>query len=159
MKLKVMKLNDKAQLPYRAHRGDAGLDLYATSVTHENFNRLVVYGTGLAIEIPDGYVGLLFPRSSVCDKELILSNCVGVLDSTYRGEVMFKFRRLNMEPVMYEVGDRIGQLVIVAIDDFTPEWVDELSPTTRGKGGYGSTTKNTKTARPELAGRAMTGFI
>ena len=141
MILKVKKLAENAKLPTRAHYGDAGLDLYATSKTIEK--GLVVYGTGLAIEIPYGYVGLLFQRSSVCTTDLMLSNAVGVLDATYRGEVTFKFRPTANVPLqdlqVYEIGDRIGQLVIVKIDDFEPEFADELSPTTRGIGGYGST--------------------
>lgn len=141
MALKVKKLAENAKLPTRAHDGDAGLDLYATSKQIEK--GLIVYGTGLAIEIPYGCVGLLFQRSSVCKTDLMLSNCVGVLDSTFRGEVTFKFRPTRDVPLQdlntYEIGDRIGQLVIVKFDGSEPEFADELSQTTRGTGGYGST--------------------
>ena len=108
----------------------------------------VVYGTGLAFEIPEGYVGLLFPRSSNAKKDLLLSNSVGVLDSGYRGEVTFKFKPCEVfekpdltYPEKYEVGDRIGQLIIIPYPHIEFEVVEELSDTDRGAGGYGSTGK------------------
>lgn len=80
MKLKIKKLHPNAVIPQYAKLGDAGLDLVATSLTLDEDNNLV-YGTGLAFEIPTGYVGLLFPRSSNSKKDLILANHVGVIDS------------------------------------------------------------------------------
>src|SRR5690606_10497369 len=91
MKVKIKRLHPQAVIPSYAKPGDAGMDLTATSKSYDE-NGNVVYGTGLAFEIPEGYVGLLFPRSSNSKTDLILSNSVGVLDSGYRGEVMFKFK-------------------------------------------------------------------
>lgn len=102
---------------------------------------LMVYGTGLAVEIPEGYVGLLFPRSSISKKGLTLANSVGVIDSGYRGEIMFKFAITSDRPrknSVYEVGDRIGQLIIMPYPKI--EFVTgELTESERGVGGFGST--------------------
>lgn len=163
MKVKFKKLVENAVAPIYATEGAAGMDLTATSVHEDEYGNMV-YGTGLAFEIPKGYVGLLFPRSSNSKKDLMLTNCVGVLDSDYRGEVFFKFRPMyhnvknnivsrivsfftgkntvtifNFEE--YEVGDRIGQIVIVKIPTIEFVESEKLSETERGKGGYGSTGK------------------
>jgi dUTP pyrophosphatase len=98
----------------------------------------------LAFEIPEGYVGLVFPRSSICKQDLILSNCVGVIDSGYRGEVMLKFKTTENFARLYEVGDRIGQIIIMPYPQITLNEVEELSETERGNGGYGSTGINNK---------------
>ena len=87
MKVKIKRLNENAVIPAYAHVTDAGLDLTATSKNIEG-NRVIIYGTGLAVEIPEGYVGLIFPRSSNSKKNLLLTNSVGVIDSGYRGEIM-----------------------------------------------------------------------
>jgi dUTP pyrophosphatase len=139
MKVKVKKLCDKAVVPFYATEGAAGMDLTATSKYAEN--DCVVYGTGLAFEIPEGYVGLLFPRSSNAKKNLLLTNSVGVLDSDYRGEVFFKFKRADngYDGDQYDVGDAIGQIIIVPYPCIEFEEVSELSQTKRGAGGYGST--------------------
>ena len=92
MKVKIKKIHKNAVIPTYAKDGDAGMDLTATSKSYDKHGN-VVYGTGLAFEIPKGFVGLLFPRSSNAKKDLLLSNSVGVLDSGYRGEVMFKFKK------------------------------------------------------------------
>jgi dUTP pyrophosphatase len=102
---------------------------------------MVTYDTGIAIEIPQGYVGLLFPRSSVSKTVLTLSNSVGVIDSGYRGSIMFKFRYPEEGPV-YEVGDRVGQIIIMPYPQISFEEVEELSETERGEGGFGSTNVN-----------------
>lgn len=155
MKVKIKKLSADAVMPTKAHPSDAGFDLVATSRAIDAYGN-VVYGTGLAFEIPEGYAGLLFPRSSLAKKDLLLSNSVGVIDSHYRGEVTMKFKpsvALVEEPRnkagyvishdfdynRYEVGDRIGQLIVMPIPEVEFEWVDELSTTDRGEGGYGST--------------------
>jgi len=140
MKIKVKKLHPEAVIPVYAKQGDAGLDLTAISEEWNEDNTMVTYGTGLAIEIPEGYVGLLFPRSSVCKTTLNLSNSVGVIDSGYRGEIMFKFRYIE-EGMVYDVKDRVGQLLILPYPSIELEEVEELSSTERGKGGYGSTGK------------------
>ena len=93
MKVKIKKLHPDAVIPAYAKTGDAGMDLTAVSMSIDDYG-CISYGTGLAFEIPEGYVGLVFPRSSNCKKGVILTNCVGVIDSGYRGEVSFKFRPL-----------------------------------------------------------------
>lgn len=144
MKVKIKKLVDNAVIPAYATEGSAGMDITATSVSFDKDNN-VVYGCGLAFEIPKGYVGLLFPRSSNAKKDLLLSNSVGCLDSDFRGEVLFKFKRTKKrwfkKEKIYEVGDRIGQIII--IKHSTIEFVEseELSETERGTGGYGHTGK------------------
>lgn len=140
MKIRVKKLHPEAVIPVYAKQGDAGLDLTAVSEEWNEDNSMVTYGTGLAIEIPEGYVGLLFPRSSVCKTSLNLSNSVGVIDSGYRGEVMFKYRYLE-EGMVYDVKDRVGQLLILPYPSIELEEAEELSSTERGEGGYGSTGK------------------
>lgn len=162
MKVKVKKLNEKAVLPKKAHPTDAGFDLVATSRTIDDMGN-IVYGTGLAFEIPEGHVGYIFPRSSISKQNIALSNSVGVIDCHYRGEVTFKFKPTlhawenideegNYEILVggfhdaeavtsYAVGDRIGQLIIMPIPGIELEEADELSETDRGAGGYGSTGK------------------
>lgn len=145
MKVNVKKLDSNAVLPTYAKHGDAGMDLTATRKSYDEHGN-VVYGTGLAFEIPDGYVGLLFPRSSNTKKDLILGNSVGVIDSGYRGEVVFKFRELlpserdiEFGAREHEIGDRIGQIIIMPYPKIEFNLVDELSTTDRGVGGFGST--------------------
>ena len=126
-----------------AKDGDAGIDLTATSKSYENDGN-VVYGTNRAFEIPEGYVGLLFPRSSNSKKDLLLSNSVGILDSGYRGEVMFKYKSTIWDGSYgygnsYQIEDRVGQLIILPYPKIQFEEVSELSETERGTGGYGST--------------------
>lgn len=147
MKVKIKKLDPTAVIPKYAKEGDAGLDLVATSKTYDDGGN-TVYGTGLAIEIPIGFVGLLFPRSSISKCTLQLSNSVGVVDSGYRGEIMAKFkptayrtsRDLDL-PQEYEIGDRIMQLVILPYPSIELEEVSILGDSERGVGGYGSTGK------------------
>lgn len=143
MKVKVKKLTPTAIMPKRAHYNDAGADLYADSVEFDGHNN-VVYTSGLAFEIPDGYVGLIFPRSSNAKKDLILSNCVGVIDSGYRGNVMAKFKIIpndNLEFEMYELGERFAQIIIMPIPSVDFIESDVLSESSRGIGGYGSSGK------------------
>jgi len=136
MKVKMKKLDVEAVIPRYAKPGDAGMDL--TAVWKNQTMDVVTYGTGLAVEIPSGYVGLLFPRSSIYKTKMSLTNAVGVIDSGYRGEIMMKFK-VTDKRVMYKVGDRVGQLVIMPYPEVEFEEVDELSESSRGSGGYGST--------------------
>lgn len=141
MKVKIKKLNESAVIPQYAHSTDAGLDLVATSVEVDNDGNLV-YGTGLAFEIPVGYVGLVFPRSSVSLRSLVMANSVGVIDSGYRGEVTAKFkpiRQFLQNP--YQIGERVAQMVIIPYPHVEFQEVDSLSESDRGTGGYGSTGK------------------
>jgi dUTP pyrophosphatase len=142
MIVKIKKLHENAVIPAYAKPGDAGLDLTATSVVTDEYGN-VVYGTGLAIEIPFGYAGLLFPRSSNSKTDLYLTNHVGVVDSGYRGEIMFKYRPLDgiLNSKIYQVGERVGQIVILPYPAVSFEEVEQLSDTERGEGGYGSTGK------------------
>lgn len=151
MKVKLKKIHPNAVIPRYAKEGDAGLDLTATSKYFDEYGN-ICYGTGLAFEIPQGYVGLIFPRSSICKEQLLLSNAVGVIDSGYRGEVSFKFKpSMALDSLqyvtdrklygVYEVGDRIGQMIIMPYPSIEFEEVKELNETDRGDGGYGSTGK------------------
>lgn len=142
MKVKIKRLHEDAKIPAYAKAGDAGMDLTAVSCNYDDNNN-IVYNTGLAFEIPEGYVGLLFPRSSNSKQDLLLSNSVGVVDSGYRGEVMLKFKIVSKKErgfvSQYLVGERVGQIVIIPIPFVTFEEADTLSDTDRGEGGYGST--------------------
>lgn len=150
MEIKFKKLDPRAVTPVRAHSTDAGIDLTCTQITteiNECGQLILVYHTGLAIEIPDGYFGLLVPRSSVYKKSLMLTNCAGVIDSGYRGEVMAKFRNTtDVIPAVYKDGERFAQLLILPVPDVTFVESDELSETERGEGGYGSTSKDEQSA-------------
>lgn len=158
MKIKYKKLSENAVLPKHANDGDAGVDLVATSKTigtsedGKPVYHYIEYGTSLAVEIPNGYVGLLFPRSSVSKTGLHLANSVGVIDSSYRGEIKVRFKldavsSLTVKedplasPALYDIGDRVAQLVIIPYVKQTPVETDSLSDTERGEGGFGSTGK------------------
>lgn len=141
MFVKVKKLKDNAIIPQYAKPGDAGLDLIATDILQSNAIQ-VTYGTGLAFEIPEGYVGLVFPRSSIRKYTLSLSNSVGVIDSGYRGEVQVTFNRTEVNyknGEIYNVGDKVAQLIIMPYPLVTLVESNELSETARGTGGFGST--------------------
>ena len=154
MKIKIKKLSESAVIPTKAHTSDAGFDLTATSCHIDNHGAMV-YGTGIAMEIPEGYVGLVFPRSSIAKKDMVLSNCVGVIDSGYRGEIMAKFKPTNffnyyecgreidcpIDGSIYGIGDRIAQIIIMPIPAVEFEVVTALADSDRGDGGYGSTGK------------------
>lgn len=153
MELKIKRLNDKAIMPIRAHKGDAGLDLTATDITleqNECGQTVVVYHCGLAVEIPEGYVGLIFPRSSIAKKSMFMTNAVGVIDSGYRGEITAKMHvTTDARPAMYIIGERFAQLIIMPLIDVDITEVSELSETERGEGGYGSS--DTKLSAPDAS--------
>ncbi len=148
-----VKLDPDATKPSYANQGDAGLDL--TCVTFQEFDEYIEYYTGVYVEIPSGFVGKIFPRSSVSKKDLMLANCVGVIDSGYRGELKCRFNLLptkrktgfmsalgeKIEPKIYKKGDKIAQLIIEQIPEVNIVQVEELSPSLRGTGGFGSTDK------------------
>ena len=144
LEVKIKKLHKDSVIPTYAKSGDAGMDLTAISKSYDEHGN-VVYGIGLAFEIPKGYVGLLFPRSSNTKKDLILGNSVGVLDSGYRGEVVLKFKAALKDQhrmkEIYEIGDCIGQIIILPYPQVQFNVVDELSSTERGTGGFGSSGK------------------
>ena len=119
------------------------MDLVATSIISETDTQ-ITFGMGVALEIPDGFVGLIFPRSSVRKTRLMLSNCVGVVDSGYRGELQATFNKVNQNSQSendYKVGDRIAQIMIIPHPPIEFTEVDELSDSERGMGGFGSTGK------------------
>jgi dUTP pyrophosphatase len=140
MKVKIRKLDPTAMIPSYAHSTDAAMDLTATSIKVIDQGKFgyYEYGTSLALEIPKGFAGFIFPRSSISNKGLILSNSVGVIDSGYRGEIKFRFKHIKDSDV-YNVGDRIGQLVILPIPEVEFEEVIELQTSDRNEGGFGST--------------------
>lgn len=146
MKVKIKKLHPNAVVPQYAKTGDAGMDLVATSIL-SNTTFDVTYGMGIALEIPEGFVGLIFPRSSIRKTDLALTNCVGVIDSGYRGELQATFKKvygkndIRIDETDYKVGDRIAQIMIIPHPTIEFEETNELSNTERGEGGFGSTGK------------------
>ena len=140
MQIRFKKCHPTAVMPKRATDGAAGFDLTAVTCKYGD-NGKVFYDTGIAVEIPAGYVGLVFQRSSVYKTGLSLANAVGVIDADYRGSIQFVFRVGYGGCSPYKPGDRIGQIVFVPIPDVELIEADELSETARGAGGYGSTGK------------------
>lgn len=144
MYVKIKKLDPNAVVPQYAHNGDAGMDLVATRMWIDEQGN-ICYGTGIAMEIPMGFVGLVFPRSSIAKKQLVLSNAVGVIDSIYRGEILAKFKPTKETTLkgdeVYQIGERIAQIIIVPYPKIEFEEVAELSETERQDGGYGSSGK------------------
>lgn len=144
MQLKVKRLNQETKLPSYATDGSNGLDLTATNIRF--LENTIEIRTGISVEIPEGYVGLLFPRSSVSKKNFMLANSVGVIDSDYRGEIILNFKIIqdNVTGLFkysqaYQVGERVGQLVIVAAPKVEVVEVSDLEETERGDDGFGST--------------------
>jgi dUTP pyrophosphatase len=139
LNVNIKKLHKDSVIPSYSKEGDAGMDLTITRII-ENTTFSVSYGFGIAMEIPKNYVGLIFPRSSVRNKDLILSNCVGVIDSGYRGEIQATFKKTNgLDSMKYDVGDRGAQIIIIPYPQVKFNEVQELSETDRGIGGFGST--------------------
>ena len=152
MKVKIQKISPLAKIPSYAKEGDAGMDVIATSIISDTPTQ-ITYGLGIALEIPNGFVGLVFPRSSIRKTGLQLSNSVGVIDSGYRGELQATFNKLfggegmydemkvnQMQPNdYYKVGDRVAQIMIIPFPPIEFEQVTQLSETERGDGGFGST--------------------
>ena len=143
MNIKFKRLTENAIAPVKAHAADAGFDLTCSSITTEINERgqlIIVYHTGLAFEIPEGYFGALVPRSSIANKTLTLTNCIGVIDAGYRGEVMAKMKATtDVIPAVYKPGERFAQLIIIKKEDIEPVEAEELTPSDRGEGGFGST--------------------
>jgi dUTP pyrophosphatase len=135
--LKIKKLDDRAVIPNYAKKGDAGIDLIATTTMSNGY--YVEYGTDLALEIPEGYVGYIFPRSSISNTDHYLRNSVGVIDSGYRGEIKVRMSIPSLGAKNYKNGDKVAQLIIMELPWVNIEEVDELSKTDRGEGGFGST--------------------
>ena len=146
LKIKIKKLHPDAVIPKYAKPGDAAMDLYAVdikihvdSLTDENTK--IIVDSGLAFEIPEGFVGLVFPRSSIQSTGVRLTNCVGVIDSGYRGPVKAVFDIKDYSLVYYDKGDRFAQIMIIPYPQIEFEEAEELSETERSDGGFGSTGK------------------
>lgn len=174
------KLSENAVVPFKAHPTDAGFDMVATKVNMTD--DYVEYETDIAIKLPSGYCAMLFPRSSNSNKDLVLSNSVGIIDENYVGPIKWRFKRIRKptklgisrikfvrwvydiqikhpELKTYNVGDKIGQMVIMPVYPVEFQEVDKLPETDRGDGGFGSTdakvapveskakSKSTKTTR------------
>jgi len=162
--INVKKLVHNAKMPTKAHHNDACFDMWAVNKTETP--QYIQYGTGIALKIPDGYVGLIFPRSSITKEDLMLKNSVGVIDAGYRGEVCFRFTKIvndtwekyiipdgktiehminvgvpERELQTYEVGDKIGQIMFIKLPEIKLQLVNELDDSTRSEGGFGSTGK------------------
>ena len=143
MKIKIKKLNENAVIPTQGSEYAAGVDLYATPPTMSTnipAGQTAKINTGICVEIPNGYFGAIFARSGLATKRgLRPANCVGVIDSDYRGEVIVALHNDTDKCESIHVGDRIAQLVILPYLPVEFEEVDELSNTDRGEGGFGST--------------------
>lgn len=137
LKIRLKKINPNAVTPSYSKDGDAGMDLTSVTIISNTTNQ-VVYGTGLCLEIPRDYVGLVFPRSSIRKYDLELSNSVGVIDSGYRGEIQLTFNKINNKEDIYNIGDRVGQIMIIPYPYINFIESDDLTITERGDGGFGS---------------------
>lgn len=165
MKVNIKLLDPSAVIPSYAKPGDAGMDLIAIERFFDEYGN-VVYKTGISLEIPEGFMGLIFPRSSVSKYELSLANSVGVIDSGYRGELICKFKPTGFfatdekppggsisdtydfiafddapDADIFNVGDKIAQLIILPVPPVEFVEVTDLSISDRGDGGFGSTGK------------------
>lgn len=142
-KVKFKKLHEDAVIPSKAHPTDAGFDLTIVDISN-NCENYIEYDTGIAIELPVGYAAFLYPRSSISNTKFMLSNSVGVIDANFRNSIKVRLKAItavDSKDNIYGVGNKIAQLVIIKLDEFEFEEVDELSDTDRGTGGFGSTGK------------------
>ena len=138
LEIKFKKLVETAKMPTKAHPTDAGADLTAVSREWNEELKCWIYGTGIATEIPEGYVGLVFPRSSIRKYTLAQCNAVGVIDSSYRGEIMVSYKLTSDVEKIYNIGDKIAQLIILPYPEVSYKEVETLSETDRGENGHGS---------------------
>lgn len=145
------KLHPEAKLPVKGSASAACFDVYATSVTLDQ-NYIVTYGLGFATEIPEGWRGVIVPRSNISKHPWVLANSVGIVDSDYRGEWMVKFKSISDELTLpYTIGDRIAQIYFEKVIDVAFAEVEELDQTGRGTGGFGSTgITDVSYAKPEF---------
>ncbi len=142
MNVKIKKLHPDAVIPTYAHSSDACMDITAVGGPIYVYDKgYYEYSTGISMSIPEGFVGLIFPRSSISNKELLLTNHVGVIDSGYHGEIKFRFKLIGDKDYIknvYGKGDRIGQIMILPYPKVTFVEVDELGESERNTGGFGS---------------------
>lgn len=138
--LPIMQLDKGLPMPSYAHEGDAGLDLYATQDLTIKPGDTRSMGSGIAVAIPAGFAGFVLPRSGLGTTGLVIKNGTGVIDSGYRGEIRLTFLNNNKSRICrIKRGERVAQLVLVAVASAVPYVVDELDDTERGTGGFGST--------------------
>lgn len=149
LNVRIKILDEKAVVPTYSKSGDAGMDLTITSIIEDSRDK-IKYGYGIAVEIPEGYVGLVFPRSSISKKDLLMTNSVGVIDSGFRGQIMSVFYKTNVYDHLtesficndnYKIGDRGAQLLILPYPKINFVISEELNKTERNDGGYGSSDK------------------
>lgn len=140
MKLNIQKLDPKAKLPSYAHPGDAGMDLFTTEDYTIQPKERHVFKTGVAMEIPDGYVGLIWDKSGLSAKHG-LHHFAGVIDSIYRGEIQIVIYNSSDESYEFKQGDKIAQILIQKVEQVELEEANELSSTSREDKGWGSTGK------------------
>ena len=138
LEIKFKKLVETAKMPTKDHPTDAGADLTAVSREWNEELKCWIYGTGIATEIPEGYVGLVFPRSSIRKYTLAQCNAVGVIDSSYRGEIMVSYKLTSDVEKIYNIGDKIAQFIILPYPEVSYKEVETLSETDRGENGHGS---------------------
>ena len=141
MEIKFKKIKETAKAPERAHDSDAGFDLFCNGFNYPpsiDSMLFVEASTGIAIEIPDGYVGLVFPRSSISNTKHMLRNSVGVIDSGYRGEIKLRFS-IDDSDKKYRIGDKIGQIVFLKLPEVSLVESTDLSSSDRSTGSFGST--------------------
>ena len=142
--LKIKKLYPNVQLPTPAYAtsGSAGIDLHVVGIPAAEIvepRQTMIVNTGIAVSIPEGYVGLIMPRSGLGTKGLVLGNLTGVIDSDYRGEIILQLWNRSNTPILIKILDRVAQMLIVPVAQPTIEVVDELDTTERGDKGFGST--------------------
>lgn len=140
LQVKIKKTHESAVIPTYGTSGSACFDLTAISMKHieESGYGYIEYDLGLAFQIPEGHVGLIYPRSSISKTGMILSNAVGIIDSDYRGTVTARFKWVK-DSIMYQPGERCCQMMIVPVQQIEFRLVDALDDTERGSGAYGST--------------------
>lgn len=155
MNVKIKKLFDDAILPQKNNPNDAGFDCVARSMRTTKIKSVglsygiqlsepedyIEYGFGFSLEIPEGWCGLLFPRSSISKYDLMLCNSVGVIDSGYRGEILARFKKTKEVGNFYEVGDKVCQIVFYKLPEITFELTDTLDDLNDRGGGFGSSGK------------------
>lgn len=138
MELNILKLKEGAKIPTFAHQGDAGADLYAVEETTITPNSRGLVPTGIAMEIPEGYVGLVWDKSGLAVKAGI-TTLAGVIDAGYRGEISIAIFNTTSEPYVFHLGDKVAQILIQKIEHPTFIQVDALTDTSRSDGRFGST--------------------
>lgn len=140
MKIKIKKIHPEAKTPHYAHKGDAGMDLFTIESFELEPGERKSIGLGLALEIPEGHVGLIMDKSGISHRYGIKS-FGGVIDSGYRGEIHVGIMNLSDKFFIFEKGHKIAQLVLQKVENVEFEETEELSTTGRGKNGLGSTGK------------------